>query len=98
MDNLSGLPIFQHHPHLFHQSDGFICFDPYISSCVLKFLNGLGFVGLKSAFEPYRAQLFVYQSSYFEFQKILPPCKNSWELKTYKQPHLTFHTKKSCIC
>ena len=67
VENLSGLPIFQHHPHLFHQSDGSICFDPYISSWVIKLLEDLGFAGLKSACEPYRAQLFVYQYSYFEF-------------------------------
>ena len=27
VDKLSGLPIFQHHPHIFIQYDGSICFD-----------------------------------------------------------------------
>ena len=56
MDNLSGLPMFQHQPHLFRQYDGFICFDPFISSGVIKIFKKIGFAGLTSGCEPYGAQ------------------------------------------
>ena len=56
LDNLSGLPVFQHQLHLFLQYDGSICFNPFVSSCVSKVSEEIGFAGLTSGFEPYGAQ------------------------------------------
>ena len=82
VDNLSVLPIFQNQPHLFHQCVGSICFDPFISSCVINVSKDLAFAGLTSGFEPYREQSFYINLFTLRSEAFLPPCKNSLELKT----------------
>ena len=73
VDSLSGLPLFQHHPHLIHQYVDSNCFDPFISSCVIKVLKELGFAGLKSACEPYRAQSFYINLLTLRIKTFSPP-------------------------